>query len=156
MTNCTFAGHREDCPSYVALKLQDVLELLIKQDHEFVFFVGGMGAFDALCARTVRLIRRKHPEKQIDLILVSPYMTQSINTNKGLLQEVYDDILIPMELAGYHYKSAIQKRNRWMVDHAQYLISYTPHHFGGAYRTVNYAKRRASLFFSWKILSLTL
>ena len=41
-----------------------------------------------------------------------------------------------------NYKAAIQKRNRWLVDRADFLIAYLFRDFGGAYETVKYAKKQ--------------
>ena len=49
---------------------------------------------------------------------------------------ITDEIIIPEELYGVHYKAAIQKRNRWLVD------SYLLRDFGGAYETVKNAKKQ--------------
>lgn len=52
-----------------------------------------------------------------------------------------DDIVVPMELMGVHYKAAIKKRNRWMVDQADKILAYIYRDFGGAFDTVKYAYR---------------
>ena len=50
-------------------------------------------------------------------------------------------IVIPSELIGIHYKAAIKKRNRWMVDQADKILAYIYRDFGGAFDTVKYAFR---------------
>lgn len=42
-----------------------------------------------------------------------------------------------------HYKAAISKRNRWMVDQVDCLISYIICQYGGAYQTYRYAQRKS-------------
>ena len=39
-------------------------------------------------------------------------------------------------------KFAIIHRNRWIVDHSDYLITYISINFGGAYNITEYAKRK--------------
>lgn len=117
MMVCTFAGHREIF-GLSQSKVIEILEYLLESEQELTCYVGGMGEFDSLCASAVRFLKRHHPEKSITLILVLPYMKQDINTNRAYYQESYDDIIIPTELAGIHYKKAISARNRWMVDQA--------------------------------------
>lgn len=73
--------------------------------------------------------------------LVLPYMKQSVNEDK-LLKTLYDEIIIPMELAECHYKSAIAKRNRWIIDRCSHLICFIQRDFGGAYTTYQYAKKK--------------
>ena len=42
---------------------------------------------------------------------------------------------------GVHYKAAIKKRNRWMVDQADKILAYVYRDFGGAFDTIKYALR---------------
>lgn len=141
MVNCTFAGHREVYGSGVEERLSIALERLLEEDEEFYFYTGGMGEFDAMSARAVRVMKQHYPEKKIHLYLVLPYMKQSVNEDK-LLKTLYDEIIIPMELAECHYKSAITKRNRWMIDRCSHLICFIQRDFGGAYATYQYAKKK--------------
>lgn len=40
-------------------------------------------------------------------------------------------------------KFAIIKRNEWMIDKSDFLIAYVEHNWGGAYRTLEYAKKQS-------------
>ena len=142
MLTCTFAGHRDVYSGEVEAAVEDALRGLLEKDSEFCFYTGGMGRFDEMCARAVRKLRSQTAGKQIRLILVEPYMKQSINTEGEWLLGQFDDIIIPEELLGVHYKAAIEKRNRWMIDRSQYLIAYVRRSFGGAVKAQAYAKRR--------------
>ena len=141
MVNCTFSGHRAVYGSGVEERLFSALERLLEEDKEFYFYVGGMGEFDTMGARAVRVLKKRHPEKKIQLYLVLPYMKRSVNEDR-LLETLYDDIIVPMELAGCHYKSAITKRNRWIIDRCDYLVCFIQRDFGGAYSTYQYAKKK--------------
>jgi len=142
MISCTFAGHREILHTGIDAKVSGIIEELLNTDTDFCFYTGGMGQFDALCESSVRRLRAKYPDKYIRLILVEPYMKQSINTEGQHLLRLYDDVIIPDELLGMHYKSAITLRNRWMIDHSQYLITYIHRTYGGAYMMSRYAERK--------------
>ena len=142
MYTVTFAGHREVYQSEAKSKLEAVLEELANQHDSLLFYVGGMGEFDNLASAAVRGLKHRHSEVDITLILVEPYMKQSINTDKELLNRLYDSVLIPMELAEIHHKKAITERNRWMVREADLLIAYVYRDFGGAYSSVKYAKKQ--------------
>lgn len=61
---------------------------------------------------------------------------------KEYYDNLYDEIVIPDEISGVYYKAAISKRNRWVVDHADYLITYITTDHGGAYNTFRYALRK--------------
>lgn len=142
MLCCMFAGHREVLHKDVEESVERELHELMEQDSEFCFYVGRDGEFDALCAQAVRRLKQQYPEKQIRLILVEPYMKQSINTEGEWLRSRYDDIIIPEPLLGIHYKAAIQRRNQWMIDHSQILITYVRKDHGGAFTSLIYAQRR--------------
>lgn len=148
MTICTFAGHREVFKSDVLNHLDEVISKIISSDDCFCFLVGGMGDFDKMCSSAVRRAKRKYPDKEIKLELVFPYLTQELNENRTFYETSYDDIIVPIELADVHYKSAITKRNRWMVDQSKYLIAFVYRDFGGAYTTLRYAEKKGLQIFN--------
>lgn len=145
MTTCTFSGHREVYHSGLKARLDAEIERLLRIDSEFLFLVGGMGQFDDMGADAVRSAKRRHPEKQITLALVLPYMSNRLNTDKEYYRLCFDQIIIPKELDAVYYKAAIQCRNRWMVDRADIVIAYLYRDFGGALRTVRYAQKKGKL-----------
>ena len=98
-------------------RLNIALERLLEADEEFYFYTGGMGEFDAMSARAVRVLKQHHPEKKIHLYLVLLYMKHSFNEDK-LLKTLYDEIIIPMELAECHYKGNEDGRCR-IVRHSR-------------------------------------
>ena len=143
MIHVTFAGHRNVFNSgAVRGRVDAAIASILTKDMEFYFYSGGMGEFDKLCESAVRQAKADHKELEIKLVYVSPYMRNSFNTQRDYYEYYYDDVLIPMELAEAHYKGAITKRNRWMVDHADYLIAYIHRDHGGAYTTLRYAERK--------------
>ena len=103
-----------------------------------IFYTGAMGRFDSLFASAVRKAKRNYPN--IKLICVKPYMTKEINENGDYLYSLYDDIIIPTELADIHPKSAIPKRNRLLVDWSDIMIGYIKRQYGGAYTAIRYAR----------------
>lgn len=146
MVTCTFAGHREIF-GFKDDQVIEILEELLASEQEMTCYVGGMGEFDSLCSGAVQTLKRRHPDKSITLVLVLPYMTQQLNRDKEFYERVYDEILIPIELAGIHYKKAITARNHWMVDHSDCLISLVWRDFGGAYKTLKYAEKHKKKVF---------
>ena len=142
MLCCSFAGHRNVFIPDIDRKIAAALDTIMGKDDTFVFYTGGMGEFDSKCSSAVRAARHRFPEKQLRLILVLPYMTNRVNTDKNLLETEYDDVMIPIELADVHPKAAIRKRNRWMVDRSDILLACVYRDFGGAYDTMQYALRK--------------
>lgn len=76
------------------------------------------------------------------LMLVLPYLTAEYENNHQSFHEYYDEIEICQDAAGGHYKAAIQVRNREMVDRSDLVVCYIEHNSGGAFQTVQYAKKK--------------
>ena len=126
---CCGFGHR-DVFENISDQLYNTLLHLAEQGCE-TFYTGGMGEFDKLFSSAVRRIKSMFPD--IKLICVKPYMTKDINEYGEYLFTLYDDIIIPTELADVHYKAVIQKRNQWMIEESDLLVFYVRRKYGGAY-----------------------
>ena len=139
---CCGFGHRVMLMD-IEKPLREVLERLVKEHGVTVFYTGGMGEFDALFARTVRVLKRDYPS--LRLVLVMPYLTRQVTTEKAWYESQYDDILIPAELVGIHPKAAITLRNRWMVDRSAFVVTALRRDYGGAAEAVRYAENRGKV-----------
>lgn len=137
MKACCGFGHRNVFEN-ISSKLDNAVEEAIAQGCE-IFYTGAMGDFDSLFSSAVRSAKKVYPH--IKLIGVKPYLTNDINTDKDYYTALYDDIIIPDELAGIHPKAAIKARNRWMIDNSDIVLIYTVRNFGGAYEAKRFAER---------------
>ena len=137
MKACCGFGHRNVFEN-IRDKLDNAVEIAIAQGCG-MFYTGAMGDFDSLFSSAVRSAKKVYP--YIKLICVKPYFTTDINTDKDYYAALYDDIIIPDELAGIHPKAAIKARNRWMIDNSDIVLIYTVRNFGGAYEAKRYAER---------------
>ena len=137
MKACSGFGHRNVFEN-ISSKLDNAVEEAIAQGCE-IFYTGAMGDFDSLFSSAVRSAKKVYPH--IKLIGVKPYFTNDINTDKDYYAALYDDIIIPDELAGIHPKAAIKARNRWMIDNSDIVLIYTVRNFGGAYEAKRFAER---------------
>ncbi len=75
---CCFAGHsklygKED----IYENLLSAIEHLITEENITEFWVGNYGDFDNLSAKAVRVLKDKHPDIQLNLVI--PYLTKEIN-----------------------------------------------------------------------------
>lgn len=136
---CSFFGHR-DVICDLSNELKQSIEKAINEYGITIFYVGDRGAFDRQATGAVKAMKRKYPD--IKLVLVLPYFTNKLNKYKEYYEQDYDEIYIPQELMGVHYKSAVTKRNRLMVDQSELIICYINRENGGAYNTVKYALRK--------------
>lgn len=135
---CVCFGHR-DVYNDVFGVLSELIEGFILSHGVSEFWTGGMGNFDKCFASAVCCLKRKYP--MIKLILIKPYFSNELNTNKDYYESAYDDVVIPDIVAGVHPKSAITKRNRWMVQNSNFIVTYVCRDFGGAYDAKKYALR---------------
>ena len=135
---CCGFGHRNVFEN-INGELDNAIEAAIQQGCE-LFYTGAMGEFDSLFTAAVRRAKKAYPH--IKLICVKPYMTNDVNTNRDYYAAMYDDVIIPDELAGIHFKAAIKARNRWIVDHCDVVITYTIRDHGGAYEALQYAHKK--------------
>ena len=98
-----------------------------------------MCEFDNLFSSAVHNAKKTYPN--IKLICVKPYFTNDINTGRDYYNAMYDDVIIPPEIIGVHYKSAIKARNQWMIDNSNIVLIYTVRNYGGAYEAQKYSER---------------
>ncbi len=135
---CCFFGHRDVFEPVSNLVYEKICNL-IENKNVTTFIVGDHGDFDKLCSAMVRKAKKNY--KDIKLILIRPYFSNELNTNKEYYSDLYDDIIIPDELADAHYKTAIPLRNEWMIENSQYGIFYVKREYGGAYNALKYARK---------------
>lgn len=135
MKACCGFGHRT-----VLASIDDSLYANVIKAAEAdcdIFYTGAMGEFDTRFSSAVRKAKVMYP--QIKLVCIRPYFTSDLNTNKEYYSAFYDDIIIPPDIIGIHYKAAIKARNHWMVDHSDLIISYVIRNYGGAAQALQYA-----------------
>lgn len=132
---CTFFGHR-DTPEHIKPILEETIIALIINHNVNTFYVGTHGKFDTMVKRALEKIKKFYPS--ITCIQVLSYLSNQMNLNENTCFEyVFPDILektLP--------KFAIIKRNEWMIDHSDYVITYIEHNFGGAAKFANRAHQR--------------
>lgn len=122
MSVCTFFGHR-DCPASIRSSLRAVLIHLIETEGVTSFFVGNQGAFDAAVQSVLRDLQSNYPA--ITCTVVFAYMPRQPEPY-GLAT------LLPEGIEKVPKRFAISWRNRWMLDHADYVVTYVTHAWGGA------------------------
>lgn len=136
----TFCGHKEvDDKEAVERWLCSVCWDMIDQGAD-EFYLGGYGGFDHLCAAVLRVLKKEYPH--IRLILVLPYL------NSSMVVEGYDETVYP-PLESVPRRFAISRRNEWMVQECDVVIAYVTHGWGGAAKTLEYARRKKKRIISY-------
>ena len=104
--------------------------------------LGGYGDFDNLAAAAVRRQKTSYPN--IEAILVLAYLNRDVDASR------YDRTAYPpLETVPPRY--TILKRNEWMVCESDVVISGVTHGWGGAAKTLDYAKRLGKVIVQFPI-----
>ena len=140
-------GHRQiDDP----FSVERVLEIMVRQllaEKEYVeFLVGRDGEFDLLAASVIKRCRRAVGEENSTLIWMLPYPTAEYRDHEEEYLNYYDAVEVSQNAAGAHFKSAMQIRNREMVDRSDLVIFCVEHQKGGAYQSMRYAEKQGVPF----------
>ena len=125
---CIFFGHR-DTPKEIEPSLCLTLIDLIENKGVDMFYVGNNGNFDYLVRKNLRLLKEKY--QHIDYAVVLAYMPNKI----GEIDYIdCADTIYPDGLECVPPKYAISRRNLWMIDNADYVVTYVKYIVGGAAR----------------------
>lgn len=133
MSACTFFGHR-DCPETVKPALRAAIEEHIKMGVDS-FYVGNNGRFDAYVHGILQQLKTIYPHIHYGVVISSLPIGGSSRYDS-------EDTMYPEGLEEGPPKFAIDRRNRWMVNKADYVICYVRYSWGGAYKFSQLAKRQ--------------
>lgn len=134
--NVTFCGHAKiSDQDSVQNWLFEVTQALIEQGAT-TFYLGGYGSFDELAAWVLCQQKETHPN--IELVLVRPYLHRNMD------ESGYDTCIYP-PLGSVPPRFAIPKRNQWMVQQSNVVVSYVLHDWGGAAATLRYARQKKKI-----------
>ena len=151
---CAFTGHRpqrfrfkydETHPDCVRIKkvLREQIEILINQGVN-VFITGMALGTDTWCAEIVLDLKKAgHPLRLVAAIPCENQDAKWIDSSRrryaNILKKVDETIYVSRE----YTSDCMLKRNRYMVDRAQYLVAvYDGGYSGGTAATVRYAEKK--------------
>ena len=141
----TFCGHSNfSFDNTVKEKLRELLLQEIRKNPARKFYLGGYGDFDSLCLNILKEIKADFPA--IELLFIKPYLND--NYSKLETAKLYYDGIIYPPLENVPRQFCISKRNEWMVNEADFLIAFVKYSWGGAAKTLEYAKRKKVGFFN--------
>ena len=141
----TFCGHSNfSFDNTIKQKLKKLLLQEIRKNSACKFYLGGYGDFDSLCLNILKEIKADFPT--IELLFITPYLND--NYSKLETAKLYYDGIIYPPLENVPRRFCILKRNEWMVDEADLVIAFVKYSWGGAAKTLEYAKRKNVEFFN--------
>ncbi len=137
--SCTFFGHRDFSKLEYKDHIEEIFEYLILNKNVRVFLSGGMGNFDRICEGIVRKLKARYLHICLKLILPYPDDIGFKVAKRDI--NLYDEIVIP-NLGAENGRAAIPKRNIFLVDNCDFIVSGIYKEEGGAVAAVNYARKR--------------
>lgn len=134
MKVCTFFGHSE-CYGLDAAALRNAIEDLIKQGVT-EFLVGNQGQFDGMVFSCLQELSENYPEISYSVALAY------LPTHKQEYDLYQGHCFYPERQEIGPARFAIERRNRYLIDSADFCLCYVNHAFGGAYKFARMAQRR--------------
>ena len=139
----SFFGHRYvENGMEIENRLNKILYDIIAHREYIDFLIGRDGEFDLLASAAVKRAIHSYACGNMHFILVLPHMKAEYRDNKYSYLDYYDEVEICSESVESHLKSAIQVRNRSIVDRSDLVICCIHHKSGGAYKTIQYAEKQ--------------
>lgn len=136
---CTFFGHR-DADAGIEPKLIEIITDLIENKSVTSFYVGNNGQFDYLVRKNLKKFKERYPN--IDYAVVLAYMPRE---KKEFDLSDYSDTIFPDGLESVPPRFAIPKRNEWMINNSDYVVTYVKYIVGGAAKFKNLAQRKGKM-----------
>lgn len=137
MSTCTFFGHRQ-CSPEIRPQLRSVLIDLIEEHGVDRFYVGNQGDFDVMVCSVLRDLCEEYPSVTYRVVLEHlPIKQQEEGEN------VMDDshLMFPEGIETVPKRFAIDWRNRWILQRADYVVTYVTQPWGETAEYATLAKR---------------
>ena len=144
MKSCTFFGHR-DCPETIKPKIHVAVVNLIENHGVTMFYVGNQGNFDRMVRSILKEVTTTYPE--VGYAVVLAYMPSAKKR-----ADDFSNTLLPEGIEKVSKRFAIPWRNRWMIDHADYVITYVTLPYGGAAKAKILAAKMHRAIFELNVL----
>ena len=121
---CTFFGHR-DCPETIKPKIRTAVIDLIENHGVTMFYVGNQGNFDRMVRSILKEVTTAYPG--VGYAVVLAYMPSAKKR-----ADDSSDTLLPDGIEKVPKRFAIPWRNKWMIEHADYVLTYVTRPYGGS------------------------
>ena len=136
----TFCGHRDFVETAeIEERLTALIEKYARANESLVCYNGGYGNFDYFAAKCVKGLKKQY--QNICNYLVLPYIDRKFLERIAEFKKLFDETIYP-PLENVPRKYAIIRRNEWMINSADAVIAHVKYSWGGAARSLEYAKRK--------------
>lgn len=141
---CTFFGHK-NTTNEIENQLHKTLIDLIENKKVTTFYVGHQGNFDYLVRKNLEQLTYIYPH--IKYFIVLAYLPKQ---NDYLDTEYYAKTIYPDGLESVPPKFAIIKRNHWMINKSDYVVTHVNHNLSNASKFKDLAERKGKIVINIK------
>ena len=113
--------------------LRDAIVGLIENDEVRNFYVGNQGNFDRMVRNALEELSCKY---KINYTVVLAYFPKEKDNKLSALT------VMPDGIERVHPRFAISYRNKWMLNKADYVVTYVTYSWGGAAKFKEMAKKK--------------
>ena len=144
---CAFTGHRileRERYRELAGKVSETVRWLYYEKDVRVFLTGAALGFDTVAAVAVLNLKQELKDLRLAAIIPCPEQGQGwTEAQLGQYRSLLSGADQVVETANRYYNGCMLERNRYLVDHASYLVTYYDGNGkGGTAYTVNYAAKK--------------
>ena len=129
---CTFFGH-SDAPENVKPSLKAAIIELIEKENVTGFYVGNHGNFDRM---TISILSELTKTRNIRFYVVHAYPPTDKDT------DYLAHTVLPDGIETVPPRFAINYRNKFMLENADFVITYVTHSWGGAAKYKQMAEKK--------------
>ena len=133
---CTFFGHRT-AGEEIAERLREIIIDLIENKNVTLFYVGNQGHFDAMVRRELKKLKGSYPHIRYFVVLAYIPSKQKDEASADYSDTIY--FTIPKNTPP---RFAIDKRNRIMIEKADFVVTYVRTVVGGAAKFKEIAEKQ--------------
>lgn len=130
----TFFGHSQT-PQSVQPLLQKVIFDLVENNGAKNFYIGNHGNFDLMAKKSLQEIKLHYCD--ITYTVVLAYLPAKPDEYTD-----YSDTVYPEDIENVPPRFAICRRNEWMIERSDVVITYVKHQYGGAAKYKQLAERK--------------
>ena len=128
----TFFGHKDTQKSIETVLRANLIDL-IENYGATEFYVGNNGKFDVMVYRQLEELSQIYP---ITYSIVLAYLPVEKNKYFDFTNTIY-----PEGIETVPKRFAISRRNKWMIQRADVVVTYVTNYFGGAYQFKSIAEK---------------
>lgn len=136
MSVCVFFGHK-DVSAEISPKLEAEIVKLIENKQVSTFYVGNNGNFDHMVYSILKKLKPQYP--CISYAVILAYVP-----TKKEEYPYYDEseTMVPDGVENGPLRFAISRRNKWMIEQADFVITHVIRDWGGAAQFKELAEKK--------------